>query len=484
MKPAATMRTPIDIEAPFKTRVKQAVSNPALADTLTRATLHLKEQKRVSLEELEAQRLRDQMRQMKAHTLRNLPELLEQFERNVVMNGGQVHWAENAEDANRIISELAEQHDVRKVVKSKSMATEEIHLNHHLEAQGITCVETDLGEYIIQLAEEIPSHIVAPVIHKRIDEISELFADKLSMPRTLDPQALCARARVELRQEFLSADMGISGCNFAIAETGTVCIVTNEGNGRMVSTLPRIYVAVMGIEKLVPTPQDAFLQYQSLTRSATGQRVTVYLSMTSGPRRPDDVDGPEEFHVVLMDNGRSRMLADGYGESLMCIRCGACLNVCPVYRQISGHSYGNTYSGPIGAVISPLLSEEMALNKELPYASTLCGACRDACPVQIDLPKMLLNLRHDLVSGRNMPGVERRAMQGFAGVASNPAAYRGAARMARTGTRLLSGFGNRNLRRLPPPLHHWTRHRDFPPMAKESFREWWAKRPGTRETSE
>ena len=484
MKPATTMRTPIDIEAPFKTRVKQAVSDPTLADTLTRATLHLKEQKRVSLEELEAQRLRDQMRRMKAHTLRNLPELLEQFERNVTMNGGQVHWAEDAEDANRIIGELAERHDVRKVVKSKSMATEEIHLNHHLEEQGITCVETDLGEYIIQLAEEIPSHIVAPVIHKRIDEISDLFADKLSMPRTLDPQALCARARVELRQEFLSADMGISGCNFAIAETGTVCIVTNEGNGRMVSTLPRIYVAVMGIEKLVPTPQDAFLQYQSLTRSATGQRVTVYLSMTSGPRRPDDVDGPEEFHVVLMDNGRSRMLAEGYGESLMCIRCGACLNVCPVYRQISGHSYGNTYSGPIGAVISPLLSEEMALNKELPYASTLCGACRDACPVQIDLPKMLLNLRHDLVSGRNMPGVERKAMQGFAGVASKPAAYRGAARMARTGTRLLSGFGNRNLRRLPPPLHHWTRHRDFPPMAKESFREWWAKRPGTRETPE
>ena len=477
---AATMRSRIDIEAPFKTRVKQAVADPQLADTLTRATLHLKEQKRLSLEELEAQRLRDQMRQMKAHTLRNLPDLLEQFERNVVMNGGQVHWAEDADEANRIIGELAERHDVRKVVKSKSMATEEIHLNHHLEAKGITCVETDLGEYIIQLAAEIPSHIVAPVIHKRIDEISDLFADKLSMPRTLDPQALCARARVELRQEFLSADMGISGCNFAIADTGTVCIVTNEGNGRMVSTLPRVYVAVMGIEKLVPTPQDAFLQYQSLTRSATGQRVTVYLSMTSGPRRLEDVDGPEEFHVVLMDNGRSRMLADGYGESLMCIRCGACLNVCPVYRQISGHGYGNTYSGPIGAVISPLLSEEMALNKDLPYASTLCGACRDACPVQIDLPKMLLNLRHDLVSDRSMPGAERRAMQGFAGVASRPAAYQGAARVARTGTRLLSGFGNRNLRRLPPPLHHWTRHRDFPPMAKQSFREWWTKRSGTR----
>ena len=478
------MRSRIDIEAPFKTRVKQAVANPTLADTLTRATLHLKEQKRLSLEELEAQRLRDQMRQMKAHTLRNLPELLERFEHNVVMNGGHVHWAEDADEANRIIGELTDRHHVRKVVKSKSMATEEIHLNHHLEEKGITCVETDLGEYIIQLAEEIPSHIVAPVIHKRIDEISELFADKLSMPRTLDPQALCARARVELRQEFLSADMGISGCNFAIADTGTVCIVTNEGNGRMVSTLPRVYVAVMGIEKLVPTPQDAFLQYQSLTRSATGQRVTVYLSMTSGPRRPDDVDGPEEFHVVLMDNGRSRMLANGYGESLMCIRCGACLNVCPVYRQISGHGYGNTYSGPIGAVISPLLSEEMARNKDLPYASTLCGACRDACPVQIDLPKMLLNLRHDLVSGGNMPGAERRAMQGFAGVASRPATYQGAARAGRIGTRLLSGFGNRTLRRLPPPLHHWTRHRDFPPLAKQSFREWWAKRPATRGAAE
>ena len=363
------------------------------------------------------------------------------------------------------------------------MATEEIHLNHHLEARGITCVETDLGEYIIQLAEEIPSHIVAPVIHKRVDEISDLFADKFSMPRTLDPQELCARARTQLREEFLTADMGVSGCNFAIAKTGTVCIVTNEGNGRMVSSLPPIYVVVMGIEKLVPTPQDAFLQYQSLTRSATGQRVTVYMSMTSGPKRAQDVDGPEEFHIILLDNGRSEMLADGYGESLMCIRCGACLNVCPVYRQISGHGYGNTYSGPIGAVITPLLSEEMALNKELPYASTLCGACRDACPVQIDLPKMLLNLRRDLVSDNQMPALERKAMQGFAGIASHPSTYAKTAKLARTGTRLLTGFRDKELRRLPPPLHHWTRHRDFPPLARQSFREWWAKRPETKSES-
>ncbi len=469
----------VDIHANFKTRVKQAITNPALAETVTRATINLKEKRELSYAEVQGQQLRDQMRRMKTYVLRHLPDLLEQFEQNVQMNGGTVHWAEDAAEANRILLELARVNRVRKVVKSKSMATEEIHMNHHLEAAGVECIETDLGEYIIQLAQEIPSHIVAPVIHKSVQDISELFSEQLDMPRTLDPQALCAKARSVLRQEFLSADMGISGCNFAIADTGTVCIVTNEGNGRMVSTLPRIYVAVMGIEKIVPTAQDAFLQYQALTRSATGQKVTVYLSMTSGPRRSDDVDGPEEFHVVLIDNGRTQMLEEGYGEALMCIRCGACLNVCPVYKQISGHSYGSTYSGPIGAVITPLLSEKMVQAKELPYASTLCGACRDACPVKIDLPGMLLDLRHDLVEDKAMPGLEGTALKRYAGVMERPQLYTQLGGMARAGSRMLASMSGGKVKSLPPPLNHWTRTRDFPPLAKHSFRQLWARRQRT-----
>lgn len=469
----------VDVSAGFKTRVRQAVSDPDLADTLTRATISLKVKRDDRYAELEGQRLRDETRAMKTYALRHLPALLEQFERNVQQNGGHVHWAEDAAEANRIIEDVAARRDVRKVVKSKSMATEEIHLNRHLEAAGLTCVETDLGEYIIQLAQEIPSHIVAPVIHKRVRDISALFEQHLDMPRTMDPQALCAQARSVLRQEFLTADMGVSGCNFAIADTGTVCIVTNEGNGRMVSTLPRVYVAVMGIEKIVPSAPDAFLQYQALARSATGQKFTVYLSMTNGPRRRDDVDGPEEFHVVLLDNGRSRMLADGYGESLMCIRCGACLNVCPVYRQISGHAYGSTYSGPIGAVISPLLAADMAQAKELPYASTLCGACRDACPVQIDLPGQLLSLRRDLVANRHLPWSERKSMQGFAGVMRKETAYARWGGLAGAGTRAAAKLGGGAIRRLPAPLHHWTKSRDMPPFAPQSFRQLWARRART-----
>ncbi len=235
-----------------------------------------------------------------------------------------MHWAQDAADANRILLDLARRHAVQKVVKSKSMVTEEICLNDALEGAGVKVVETDLGEYIIQLAGEPPSHIVAPAAHKRIEDIAAVMQEKLDMPPTLDAEVMCSAARASLRREFLSANMGVSGCNFAIAETGTVCIATNEGNGRMVASLPRVYVAVMGIEKLVPTVEDAFLQLQALSRSSTGQQVTVYLSMTSGPKQALDVDGPEEFHVVLLDNGRSEMLARGYGEALMCIRCGAC----------------------------------------------------------------------------------------------------------------------------------------------------------------
>jgi L-lactate dehydrogenase complex protein LldF len=370
---------------------------------------------------------------------------------------------------------------VKKVVKAKSMVSEEVHVNDALQNAGVTVVETDLGEYIIQLAGEPPSHIIAPVIHRRIEDISAIFQRELDLPPTLDPQVITAAARTRLRREFLAADMGISGCNFAIAETGTCCIVTNEGNGRMTSSLPRVYVVVMGLEKLVPTVEDAFLQYQALCRSATGQQCSVYLSMTSGPRRPGDVEGPEEFHVILLDNGRVDMLARGYGEALCCIRCGACLNVCPVYREIGGHAYGSTYSGPIGAVISPTIHMKVTDVGRLPFASTLCGACRDACPVQIDLPRMLVELRRDEIE-KGGARFDRAAMQGFVYTMESRARYELAGKMAGMGSNVWAGLNGGNIKFMPGPLSAWTDSRNFPPFAKRSFRELWQERQKRRKS--
>ncbi|MCB0052237.1 MAG: lactate utilization protein, partial [Caldilinea sp.] len=278
----------IDLTLPYKTRVQDALGNKHLRTALDRSTGRMAGQRMAAMTAVDGQLLRDQVRQMKEHVIRNLPDLLEELERTITANGGHVHWAKEGVDVQRLVVEIARKANVQKVVKAKSMATEEVHLNQALQSAGMKVVETDLGEYIIQLAGEPPSHIVAPVIHRRVEEIAEVFQRELDMPPTLDPQVICSVARGALRKEFLSADMGISGCNFAIAETGTCCIVTNEGNGRMSSTLPRVYVVVMGIEKLVPTVEDAFLQYQALCRSATGQQCSVYLSMTNGPRRPGD----------------------------------------------------------------------------------------------------------------------------------------------------------------------------------------------------
>jgi L-lactate dehydrogenase complex protein LldF len=380
----------------------------------------------------------------------------------------------------RIVIEIARKANVKKALKAKSMATEEVHLNQALEQAGIAAIETDLGEYIIQLNGEPPSHIVAPVIHRRLEDIAAILQDKLDMPPTLDPQEMTALARARLRQEFLTADMGISGCNFAIAETGTVCIVTNEGNGRLTSGLPRVYVAVMGLEKIVPTVEDAFLQYQALCRSATGQQASIYLNMTNGPRQPGDVDGPDEFHLVLLDNGRTEMLAKGYGEALMCIRCGACLNVCPVYREIGGHAYGSTYSGPIGAVISPLLHLHVTDEEKLPHASSLCGACRDACPAKIDLPRLLLDLRADQVAEGDAAWFDRAAMQGFVKTMQSRAAYESAGKLASLASNVMATFTGGNLKFMPPPLSAWTQSRDFPRFAKRSFRELWQERQARR----
>jgi len=470
----------IDLYLPFDERVSRALGDKHLRTALTRATGRMSGLRNVAMGSVAGEeggeRLRAQVRQMKEYSLRHLPELLEQFEARMIENGGHVHWASDADELNSIVLEIARRSGVERVVKSKSMVTEETHLNTALERAGMRVVETDLGEFIIQLENEPPSHILAPAVHKRIEDVSAIFQRELDIPATLDPETLCAVARQHLRREFLSADMGISGCNFAIAETGTVCIVTNEGNGRMTTTLPRIHVVVMGIEKIVPTVEDAFLQYQALCRSGSGQQCSVYLTMTSSPRVRQEADGPEEVHVVLLDNGRSQILADGYGEALLCLRCGACLNVCPVYREIGGHAYGSNYSGPIGAVISPLLNLRVAEEYKLPYASTLCGACRDACPVKIDLPGLLLQLRSDTVEDGKNGWVELSAMRGFASMMSSRARYESAVAMAGSGVDLLSAFSGGVLRSAPPPFNRWTHSRDFPRFARRSFRQQWAER--------
>lgn len=473
----------IDINTPFDNRVRQALSDEGLRTALDRATTRLAERRDRAVAAVDNVRLREEARAIREFAITHLPDLLEELERNLIANGCRVHWARDATEATRIVRDIAQDNQVRHVVKSKSMVTEEIDLNEVLEESAIDVVETDLGEYILQLANEPPSHILAPVIHKRKEDISELFQRELGMAPSNDPADMCATARKELRQQFLAADMGVSGGNFAIAETGTICLVTNEGNGRMVTSMPRIHVAVVGIEKVVPRVEDAFLLWQAATRNATGQTVSVYFSMSSGPRAPGHADGPDEMHVVLLDNGRSRIIERGYGDALMCIRCGACIDVCPVYREIGGHAYGKTaYNGPIGAVITPLLADDPASACELPFASTLCGACGDVCPAKIDLPRMLLDLRSDLVAQGTSNRMERTAMQAYAGAMKRPRRYGWMSLMARWSTRFLPGQKDGDITRLPPPLGAWTRTRVFPRFAKRTFRKLWKERAsGNRE---
>jgi len=471
----------VDTNAPYKARVNEALADEHLHTALDRATERLRVNRAEAMATIDAERLRNETHAVRKRAVSNLPDLLEELERNLVKNGCHVHWARDAAEAGGIVRKIAAGHNVRRVVKSKSMTTEEIGLNGALERAGIAVVETDLGEYIIQLADEPPSHIIAPVIHKRAEDISELFQRELGMEPTNDPATMCAAARKVLREDFLNADMGISGCNFAIAETGTVCIITNEGNGRMTTSMPPVYVAVVGIEKVIPKVEDAFLLWQAAARNATGQGVSVYFSMSSGPRGTGHADGPEEMHVVLLDNGRSRVLERGYGDALLCVRCGACLNVCPVYREIGGHSYGQTaYSGPIGAVITPLLSHFLTTHEELPFASSLCGACRDACPAKIDLPRLLLDLRSDLTELPSAPRAERLAISGFRMAVQTPARYRTLTRLARWVTRGFSLRKGGDISKLPPPLNAWTKTRVFPKFAAKSFRQLWIKRKGPR----
>lgn len=458
----------------FQQRVAEALANLDRLAAINRAAVRFYEHRESVMDTLpDADATRDHARAIRAHTIAHLDTYLEQFEAAAQAAGSAVHWARDAEEARQIVLRTARETDSQRVVKSKSMLSEEIGLNAALESAGLTVIETDLGEYIVQLGSDHPSHIIAPVLHLTRQEVGRIFEQRLDAPYTDEIPELNTIARQSLRDHFLHADMGISGCNFGVAETGTVCIVTNEGNGRMATTLPRIHVALMGMERLVPTLADLAVMLQILGRSATGQKMTVYTSLLTGPRRPDEPHGPEQMHIVIVDNGRTRALAGDLAEILYCIRCGACLNVCPVYRAIGGHAYGSVYSGPVGSVVSPILGGIPAFS-ELPHASTLCGACQEVCPVRIDLPALLLRLRRDSVRQGYSPGWVTAGIGLYAQVAHSPGRFGLAARLAGWVSRV---WGVRWLRaNLPGPLRGWTRFRAFPPFAGKTFQQQWKER--------
>ncbi len=464
----------------FRDGVRQALADDRLHRAYGQATGRFQLGRALAFEKLpEGEALRDLGRRIKAATIAELDRHLLKLSESVEARGGEVHWAADADEARRIVVTLARRYQARRVVKSKSMTTEEIGLNEALKEAEVETVETDLGEYIIQLAGETPAHIIAPAIHKTKEDIAELFTTKLGSPRLDRHDELTREARRHLRDAFRRADLGITGVNFAVADTGTVTVVENEGNARFVSTVPRVHVAVMGMEKVVPDLASLAVFLKILAPSATGQKASSYVSLITGPRRENEEDGPEAFHLVVVDNGRSRLLADPeLRESLYCIRCGACLNVCPVYRHAGGHSYGWVYSGPIGSVITPsFIGHDQAA--ELPFASSLCGACREICPVRIDLPKLLLAQRRQVVEPPADAAGPRPAKRGerwvirlFAFVASSEVRYRWASRLGYWLSRPLA----RGRWWRPPLLNSWTRWRDFPTPAKKTFRQRWQER--------
>jgi L-lactate dehydrogenase complex protein LldF len=453
---------------PFYTRAQQAIADPNLQTALDRATTRMVVARRQAIAAVaDGEDARDHARQIRAHTIANLDRYLDQFVEQARALGVHVHFATDADAATRLVVDIARRHDVARVVKGKSMVSEEIELNHALEAAGMRVVETDLGEYVIQLDHDVPSHIIAPIIHKAKEQVAETFRRELHATEAdvADIPQMTAFARRMLRAEFLAADMGISGVNFAVAESGSLCLVENEGNGRLSTTVPRLHVALMGIERIVPTAADLAVALRVLARSGTGQALTVYTNVITGPRRADDPDGPSELHVVLVDNGRSNMLRTELEEILYCIRCGACLNVCPVYQEIGGHAYGSVYPGPVGAVYTPG-AFGIGPWADLPQASSLCGACKDACPVRIDIPRMLLALRAKAEEGGHTPRWIGDGLHVFRLLATHPRLFRLASAVAR---RLSGWFGVKGFDRLPGPLAGWTRHRHFPAMAAETF---------------
>jgi L-lactate dehydrogenase complex protein LldF len=451
---------------PFPEAAREALANTQLRRNLGRATSTIRAKRAAVVGELpDWAALRETGAALKDDVLANLDRYLVQLEHQVTVRGGTVHWARDAGEANRIVTRLVRRTGKTRVVKVKSMATQEIGLNEALARAGIAAYETDLAELIVQLGRDAPSHILVPAIHRNRAEIREIFLREMpgvDPSLTDEPSALAEAARRHLREQFLSASVAISGANFAVAETGTLAVVESEGNGRMCLTLPRTLITVMGIEKLVPTWRDLEVFLQLLPRSSTGERMNPYTSMWAGA-----VEG-QDFHLVLLDNGRTATLSDPRGRSaLRCIRCSACLNVCPVYERTGGHAYGSVYPGPIGAVLSPQLTG-VEHNTSLPFASSLCGACYDVCPVAIDIPSMLVHLRAKAVEAKGRTP-ERAAMAAAAWTMADSRRWTRALRAARLG-RLL-----RRRRALPPPLSAWVRSRDLPPPPPQTFRDWWAE---------
>nr|WP_285842664.1 LutB/LldF family L-lactate oxidation iron-sulfur protein [Metabacillus litoralis] len=460
----------------FFDRVEKGVNNTFMRSAVASAQERMQGKRLTATEELgnweEWRKLGEEIR---THTLENLDYYLEQLSENVVKRGGHVFFASTKEEANEYITKVAKEKQAKKVVKSKSMVTEEIHLNSALEKAGCEVVETDLGEYILQLDDhDPPSHIVVPALHKNKEQIRDTFKEKRGYDKSEIPEELALFAREQLRQEFLSADLGITGCNFAVAESGSISLVTNEGNAGLVTALPKTQITVMGMERIVPTWEELDIMVSLLCRSSVGQKLTSYITGLTGPKDEGDVDGPEEFHLVIVDNGRSNILGTEFQSALHCIRCAACVNVCPVYRHVGGHSYGSIYAGPIGAVLSPLLGGYEDY-KELPYASSLCAACTDACPVKIPLHELLIKHRRKIVEDeKKSPFGEKLAMKGFQLAASSPSLYK-------TGTKSASSVmapftKQNNIQKGPGPMKPWTDVRDFPAPSKERFRDWYKKR--------
>lgn len=462
----------MEIKSPeFKQNARIALEDANLQRALGNLKAGFPQKRAAAVARLpEFDQLRDEARDLKNHILEHLDLYLEEFEKNVVANGGTVHWCRTAEDARKTILDICKEQDAKTVTKGKSMVTEEINLNDYLEENGVTPVETDLGEYILQLRHDHPSHIIAPAIHLNIEDVAEAFHEHHHRPKSTDPAHLMREAREMLRKHFVAADVGITGANFLVAETGSTIICTNEGNGDLTQTLPKTHIVVSSIEKVVPTLEDMTLFLRLLARSATGQEFTVYNTLSSGPRRPGDQDGPENFHVVLVDNGRSDMVGSEFQEMLRCIRCSACMNHCPVYGAVGGHSYGWVYPGPMGSVLTPQMVgiENAGL---LPNASTFCGKCEEVCPVRIPLPKLMRHWRDKEYEKHLSPTSVRSGLALWSFFATRPRLYR---LFASVGNRFLRFKAGKKGRTSKLPLASaWTDHRDMPAPSGKTFMQQW-----------